>query len=184
LNVSLLLEDRFEAVDPFDITECRVHVDSSDIERCSALGGGLPTTGVTALRKSVYATGGVMGVLRLSFSCLMTADMQADIGVSRTSDGKFADLGVWRGGRTGLAKAGIVMSTTRESSCKAERMCCLHNTRQDDSGPGLTDTSKMPGKRAVREEGEVEGTSRASSGRKVVRLFLGGRHAQQQRQVV
>jgi hypothetical protein len=76
------------------------------------------------------------------------------------------------------------MSTTRESSFEAERMCCLHNTRKDDSGPGLTDTSRMPGKRAVKEGGEVGGISRASSGTKRVRLFLGGWHAQQHRQVV
>ena len=49
-----------------------------------------------------------MGVL-IQSSCLMIADRQ-DIGLALASisDGKEADLGVWRGGRTGLVVAGMV----------------------------------------------------------------------------
>jgi len=48
------------------------------------------------------------------FSCLMKAETQ-ELGVSTISEGNEAVFGVWRGGRTGLARAGILTSTTRES---------------------------------------------------------------------
>jgi hypothetical protein len=48
-------------------------------------------TGVNALRKSVYATGGVIGVPR--FSCLITADAH-EIGVLMISEGNEAVFGV------------------------------------------------------------------------------------------
>jgi len=118
LRLSLRLDDRLEEVDVFEIMECRVLVDSSDIDLWSALGGGLARTGVKPLRKSVYATGGVIGVFRPANSCLTTAETH-EIGVSTISEGKDADFGVWRGGRTGLVAAGIVLSTTRESSFEA-----------------------------------------------------------------
>jgi hypothetical protein len=57
-----------------------------------------------------------MGVFRLAFSCLITAEAH-ETGVPTISEGKEADLGVWRGGRTGRVIAGMVMSTTRESNC-------------------------------------------------------------------
>jgi hypothetical protein len=50
---SLRFEDRLDVVDAFEIIECLVLVDSSDMDRCSALEGGLARTGVKALRKSV-----------------------------------------------------------------------------------------------------------------------------------
>lgn len=51
-----------------------VLVDSSDMDLWRGpVAGGLARTGVKALRKSVYATGGVIGVLALS--CLIRADM-------------------------------------------------------------------------------------------------------------
>lgn len=53
LKLSLRLDERLEEVDTFEIIECLVLVDSSDIDLCSALGGGLARTGVKALRKSV-----------------------------------------------------------------------------------------------------------------------------------
>lgn len=56
-----------------------------------------------------------MGVCRLCCSCLTTAEMHAETGVSTISDGKEAVLGVCRGGRTGLvATAAGMMSTTNE----------------------------------------------------------------------
>lgn len=60
----------------------------------SALGGGLANMGVNAFKKSVYAVGGVIGVLK-SCSGLMYADIGcADIGVDTISEGKDADFGV------------------------------------------------------------------------------------------
>lgn len=70
---------------------------------------GLPAerTGVRVLRKSVYATGGVIGVL-ISSSCLMAL---SELGNGlKISDGKLADLGVWRGGRMGFATAAGMMT--------------------------------------------------------------------------
>lgn len=78
--------------------------ESSELLRFNTLVGELPMIGVSALMKSVYAVGGVIGVFR-SCSCLMTADMTADIGVDTISEGKDADLGVCKGGRTGLVMA-------------------------------------------------------------------------------
>jgi hypothetical protein len=92
----------------------RLDVDSSDTDRDNALGGGLASTGVSALRKSVYAAGGVIGVCKLC-SCLTSAEIHAETGVSTISDGKEAVFGVCSGGRTGfvLTAAGM-MSTTNE----------------------------------------------------------------------
>ena len=53
LKLSLRLDDRLDDVEVFEIMECLVHVDSSDIDLWSALGGGLASTGVRALMKSV-----------------------------------------------------------------------------------------------------------------------------------
>src|ERR1700761_7026245 len=53
LWLSLLPDDRLEDVDAFEIIECLVDVDSSDIDLWSTLGGGLAKTGVNALRNSV-----------------------------------------------------------------------------------------------------------------------------------
>lgn len=64
------------------------------------------------------------------------------------SEGNEADFGVWRGGSTGRATAGMVMSTTRESKCpKPERL------RRIEAGDrGLTDTSAGKKGRAVKRE--------------------------------
>lgn len=43
--------------------------------------------------------------MRSSASCLITAERQAEMGVEHISEGKEADRGVWRGGRTGLVTA-------------------------------------------------------------------------------
>jgi hypothetical protein len=53
LWLSLRLDDRLEDVEVFEIIEYLVHVDSSDIDLWSALGGGLASAGVKDLRKSV-----------------------------------------------------------------------------------------------------------------------------------
>lgn len=58
------------------------------------------------------------------FSCLIKAEMQ-ELGVSTISEGNEAVLGVWRGGSTGLARAGMLTSTTRESVLKGLAVeCC------------------------------------------------------------
>lgn len=78
--------------------------ESLEIALESALGGGLASIGVSAFKKSVYAVGGVMGV-RKSASCLITADMQAEMGVEHISEGNEAVRGVCSGGRTGFVTA-------------------------------------------------------------------------------
>ena len=90
---SSLLFDVFDNVDTVDVAESRLPVDSSDMDLCSALVGGLAIMGVRAFKKSVYAVGGVMGVLR-PCSCLMPAETHAERGVSTISDGKEPVLGV------------------------------------------------------------------------------------------
>lgn len=67
-----------------------------------------------ALRKSVYAVGGVMGVLRTS-SCIFSASKRPSIGVLGSSEGSgekgdFAEL-IWKPWPLvikGLGRAGIV----------------------------------------------------------------------------
>ena len=62
---------------------------------------GLEMAGDKALRKSVYAVGGVIGVLRSS-SCLMVSS-HPERGLRGSSDGRGpADLGVLRVGRVGF----------------------------------------------------------------------------------
>ncbi len=116
-----MLEEKLVALDGLEVTDSFVTTESSDIDLRKALVGGLARTGVRALRKSVYAVGGVMGVLR-PCSCLMTAETQADSGVSTISEGNEPVLGVWSGGRTGFITAeGILLTTARESSTKPEQ---------------------------------------------------------------
>lgn len=104
-----------------DVADWTVWVDSSERDLCNALGGGLASMGVRALRKSVYATGGVIGVLS-PISCLIIVGRQADSGVSTISEGRVAVLGVCRGGRTGLVTAeGILSTTASESKTKPVR---------------------------------------------------------------
>lgn len=106
---------RVDVAELVELAEFVVCVDSSERDLCNALVGGLARTGVKALRKSVYAVGGVMGVFS-PCSCLMTAERHADRGVSTISDGNEAVFGVWRGGSTGFMTAeGILSTTTSES---------------------------------------------------------------------
>jgi hypothetical protein len=56
-----------------------------------------------------------MGVLRLAFSCFITAETH-ETGVSIISEGNEAVLGVWSGGNTGRVMVGMMKSTARESS--------------------------------------------------------------------
>lgn len=95
----LWLDEKLVAVDgtedgvsrPDDSSEASTFVTALG----SALdGAGLFRTGVRALRNSVYATGGVMGVFNDS-SCLTMADRHGKgLALARISDGKEADLGV------------------------------------------------------------------------------------------
>lgn len=64
---------------------------------------GLLNTGVRALRNSVYAVGGVIGV-DMSSLCLTVSEMEDEESL-KSSDGKTVDLGVFKGGRTGLVGA-------------------------------------------------------------------------------
>lgn len=93
LNSGALLPEKLLPVDGFEWVPSLEPFESSDGTLFKALGGGLARIGVKALRKSVYAVGGVIGVLN-SASCLMTADTQADTGVEHISDGNEADRGV------------------------------------------------------------------------------------------
>lgn len=64
---------------------------------------GLDTAGDRALRNSVYAVGGVMGVL-ISSSSLITL-VQPGTGLRGSSEGRVADTGVLRAGSSGLTLA-------------------------------------------------------------------------------
>jgi len=64
---------------------------------------GLVTAGDSALRNSVYAVGGVIGVL-MSSSSLMKL-LQPGRGLLGSSDGRMADVGVLRACGFGLATA-------------------------------------------------------------------------------
>ena len=68
---------------------------------------GVETAGERALRKSVYAVGGVIGVLASS-SCLMTS-RSPGAGLRGSSEGRVADLGVLSGGRSGFGERGVCM---------------------------------------------------------------------------
>ena len=119
----LWLEEKLDAVAGIEFGVSRPDVDSDtsvlgmDTPLGRALeGAGLVRTGVRALRKSVYATGGVMGVWRLS-SCLTTAETQLmGLAVATISEGKEADCGVCKGGRTGFL-VGIVTGRKYDSPC-------------------------------------------------------------------
>lgn len=66
---------------------------------------GVEIAGERALRKSVYAVGGVIGVF-VSSSCLMTS-RSPGAGLLGSSDGNVADLGVLSGGSSGLGERGV-----------------------------------------------------------------------------
>lgn len=87
------LIEKLDAVEGFELKLSLESFESSDRLLCRALGGGLAKIGVRALRKSVYAVGGVMGVFK-SCSCFMRPEIQADTGVEQISDGKDAVFGV------------------------------------------------------------------------------------------
>lgn len=62
---------------------------------------GLDIIGVSVLRKSVYATGGVIGVFMAS-SCLISSNLAENKGLSWNSDGKTSALEVSRGASVGF----------------------------------------------------------------------------------
>lgn len=63
--------------------------------------GLLEIIGVSVLRKSVYATGGVIGVFKQS-SCLMSSNLAENKGLSWNSDGKTSAFEVSRGANVGF----------------------------------------------------------------------------------
>lgn len=76
---------------------------------------GVERAGEKALRKSVYAVGGVIGVFaNASSSCLMTSSRSPGCGLWGICEGNVADLGnvadfgVIKAGRTGLGDFGDV----------------------------------------------------------------------------
>ena len=89
----MLLPEKLVLVVVFEFMLSFETVESSECVLVKALGGGLANMGVKAFKKSVYAVGGVIGV-RMSTSCLHTADRHAETGVEHISDGKEADRGV------------------------------------------------------------------------------------------
>lgn len=68
---------------------------------------GLDTAGLKAFRNSVYAWGGVIGVVK-SLSLLMTSSIPG-AGLRGSSDGKVAVEGVFNVGRFGLGDRGVLM---------------------------------------------------------------------------
>ena len=74
---------------------------------------GLETAGESALRKSVYAVGGVIGV-RASSSCLITS-RRPGAGLFGSSDGSGADLGVFSAGSSGFGERGLLIVGSEES---------------------------------------------------------------------
>ena len=68
---------------------------------------GVETAGDRAFRKSVYAVGGLMGVL-VSSSCLTTS-RSPGAGLLGSSEGRVADRGVLSGGRSGFGERGAWM---------------------------------------------------------------------------
>jgi hypothetical protein len=147
LMLSHLQEEKLLEVDGSDVGVFLPEESSDERLLGSALNGcGLVSTGVNALRKSVYALGGVIGVFKSS-SCLITPPTP-ESGVLRRSEGKEADFGVWRGGSTGLLAAGILSTRTSDSS--SER-----GTELPDDGSGVRgDGEGVEEARESRDEGE------------------------------
>lgn len=86
-------------------------VDGVDLPESEKLGllavAGLDTAGERALRNSVYACGGVMGVL-MSSSCLITS-RSPETGLLGSSEGRVAGFGVFSAGNVGLGDRGVLM---------------------------------------------------------------------------
>lgn len=86
-------------------------VDGVDLPENEKLGllavAGLETAGERALRNSVYACGGVMGVL-MSSSCLTTS-RSPETGLLGSSEGRVADFTVFNAGNVGLGDRGVLM---------------------------------------------------------------------------
>ena len=81
---------------------------------------GLPTDWLaSALRKSVYAVGGVIGVGTPS-SCLTGSTAEPSAGLRGSSDGKLAEAGVWRGWSFGLME-GMMARAARPRTGVASR---------------------------------------------------------------
>lgn len=90
---------------------CVDGVDFPEEEKLALLAvPGLEMAGLRALRNSVYACGGVIGVLRSS-SCLITSSIPG-AGLLGSSDGRVIDDGVFRAGRAGFGDRGVLMIGT------------------------------------------------------------------------
>lgn len=95
---------------------------------------GLLNTGVRALRNSVYAVGGVIGV-DMSSLCLTVSEIVDEESLLKSSDGKTVDLGVFNGWRTGFVGGMMLMLSVEYSindqiprrcqggRCKVIRVC-------------------------------------------------------------
>lgn len=90
---------------------CVEGVDLPENEKLGLLAvPGLDTAGLRALRNSVYAWGGVIGVVRSS-SLLMTSSIPG-AGLLGSSEGRVAVDGVFKAGRAGLGDRGVLMVGT------------------------------------------------------------------------
>lgn len=90
---------------------CVEGVDFPEAEKHGLLAvPGLDMAGLKALRNSVYACGGVIGVL-MSSSFLMTSSIPG-AGLRGSSEGNVADEGVFSDGRAGLGDRGVLMMGT------------------------------------------------------------------------
>ena len=110
LRSLLWLEEKLDAVDGIDVgvslpdeesLASSLGIDTPDGKALDS--AGLGRTGVRAFKNSVYATGGVIGVLRLSSSLIVADKQLIGLVVAIISEGKEVDLGVCNGGRTGFS---------------------------------------------------------------------------------
>ena len=102
LKLSWLLHMQLAALEGWvmgvDLPEARSNMGLLAVE-------GVETAGDSALRNSVYACGGVMGVFMSSSSCLITS-RRSGKGLLGNCEGKVADFGVLRAGKAGLGDLG------------------------------------------------------------------------------
>lgn len=90
---------------------CVEGVDLPENEKIGLLAvPGLETAGLRALRNSVYAWGGVIGVVRSS-SLLIISNIPG-IGLLGSSEGSVVVDGVFKAGRAGLGDRGVLMVGT------------------------------------------------------------------------
>ena len=84
-------------------------------------GSAIVDAGMRAERKSVYACGGVMGVL-CSSSCLTFSRLPEGRGLSCISDGKVGDFDVFKGANEGFGDGDIALRSLQRNSRRAQKI--------------------------------------------------------------